>query len=99
MSNFHLYISNSDAEIDCISVRESLVAGAIPLISNYGVFKERDGIHFDLEDNQMSHLQVALKIINIMKDTEIDLFREKLKKSTTLINWIDVSAKWIQESF
>jgi glycosyltransferase involved in cell wall biosynthesis len=99
MSNFHLYISNSDAEIDCISVRESLVAGAIPLISNYGVFKEREGIHFDLEENQMSYLQVALKIINIMKDTELDSFREKLKKSTTLINWIDVSARWIQESF
>ena len=60
MSSFHLYVTNSFSEIDCISIRESLATGAIPLISNFGVFKERDGIHFDIinyQQNQNQQLQ------------------------------------------
>jgi len=97
MSNFHLYLTNSDAEIDCISVRESLVAGAIPIISNYGVFKERDGIHFDLEESQMGYANIALKIINLMNDKGVDSLRENLKKSNTLLTWKDIATKWLQE--
>jgi glycosyltransferase involved in cell wall biosynthesis len=98
MSNFHLYLTNSDAEIDCISVRESLVAGAIPIISNYGVFKERDGIHIDLEENQIGYANIALKIVNLMNDKGIDSLRENLKKSNTLITWNDIAVKWLQEA-
>ena len=100
LSNFHLYLSNSEAEIDCITVKESLVAGAIPIISNAGVFKDREGIKFDLGDMSPNALaNAALKIVEIMKDTKLDVYRETLKKSTTIISWIDIAAKWIQESF
>ena len=63
LSNFHIYITNTDAEIDCISVRESCITGAIPLLSNHGVFVERSGLHFDLlETNQRSYIEIATKI-------------------------------------
>jgi len=100
MSNFHLYLTNSDSEIDCISVRESCVTGAIPLISNHGIFKERDGLHFEInETNPMSYANIAMKTIEVMKDPTLDSFRQTLKESKNLIDWIDVAAKWIQESF
>jgi hypothetical protein len=99
MSSFHLYLTNSNSEIDCITVRESLVTGAIPLVSNHGIFKEREGIHFDLVDtNPMSYAQIAMKIVDIMKDSNsLDSYRETLKSSKTLITWMDVAEKWIQE--
>jgi len=100
LSNFHIYLSNSEAEIDCITVKESLVTGAIPLISNFGVFMDREGIKFDLGDmSPNTFANIALKIIEIMRDPKLDVFRETLKKSNTIISWIDISAKWLQESF
>lgn len=96
LSNFHLYITDSKFEIDCISIRESLVTGCIPLISNSGVFKERDGIHFDI-DNEKSYSLIPVKIIQLLKKyEEMNEEREKLKLSTTLISWEDVSKKWLE---
>jgi len=98
MSSFHLYLTNSDSEIDCITVRESCITGAIPILSKHGIFNERDGIHFDLnEGNPMSYAMIALEIIKIMKDNNLDSLRQSLKQSTNLIKWIDVAEKWLQE--
>ena len=110
MSSFHLYLSNAEAEIDCITVKESLVTGAIPILSTAGVFREREGIKFDLGDSSPTvYINIALKIIELMKGQgtgqvqgtgqSLDVFRDTLKKSSTIISWIDISAKWIQESF
>jgi hypothetical protein len=110
MSSFHLYLSNAEAEIDCITVKESLVTGAIPILSTAGVFREREGIKFDLGDSSPTvYMNIALKIIELMKGQgtgqvqgtgqSLDVFRDTLKKSSTIISWIDISAKWIQESF
>jgi len=99
MSNFHLYLTRCD-ESDCITIRESCITGAIPILANYGVFKERDGIHFELKDtNPVSYVTIALEILKIMKDPGIDTFRQQLKGSKNLIRWIDVAAKWLQEEF
>jgi hypothetical protein len=98
MSNFHLYLSSSDTEIDCITIKESIITGAIPLISTYGIFKEREGLHFDLGDGSpMAYGNIALKILEIMKDPTLDIFRENLKKSNTIISWNDISARWLQQ--
>jgi hypothetical protein len=97
MSNFHLYITNTTGEIDCISIRESLATGCIPLISNFGVFKERDGIHFDLNTEDKTYRLIAVKIIQLLKKyEEMNEEREKLKLSPTLVNWEEVSKKWLE---
>jgi hypothetical protein len=101
MSNFHLYTTNSTAEIDCISIRESLITGCIPLITNGSVFKEREGIHFDLIDNnEKSYKMIAVKIIELLKKyNEMSEYREKIKLSETVISWEDVSNKWLEYMF
>ena len=99
LSSFHLYITNSDSEIDCITVRESCVTGAIPILSNHGIFKERDGIHFELnESNPMSYANIALELVKLMKDPTIDTFRKGLKESKNLITWSEVAAKWLSSA-
>jgi len=100
MSNFHLYITNTIGEIDCISIRESLATGCIPLISNFGIFKEREGIHFDfIEGNKQSQGLIAVKIIQLLKSQdEMDKYREKIVESPLLIGWEEVADKWLQQT-
>jgi hypothetical protein len=98
MSSFHLYVSNTPIEIDCISIRESLATGAIPLISNYGVFKNREGVHFELDEKDAKCYQmIGVKIGQLLKQGDkLNGYREQLKKSNLLINWINIAKKWIE---
>jgi len=98
MSSFQLYITNSIAEIDCISIKESLVTGCIPLISNFGVFAEREGIHFNLDHtNPESMKDLAINIVKIMNEKEkMNILRNVFKKSKTIIDWSYVANQILQ---
>jgi hypothetical protein len=98
LSTFHLYINNSVAEIDCISIKESLVTGCIPILSNFGVYNERDGIHLPWEpENDTLCDIIAEEIINKMNDTRfVEDEREKCKKSDTIIRWSVIAKKWLE---
>jgi hypothetical protein len=97
-STFQLYPSMSDAEIDCISIRESLVAGCIPILTKFGVFKERDGffIDFNIQDKE-SLVPAAIEIVKLARNKMIvDALRNELAKSKTIVSWKDVADQWIQ---
>ena len=98
MSSFQLYITNTIAEIDCISIRESLVTGCIPLISNFGVFAEREGIHFNLVDNNPELMKdIAINIVKIINDKDkMDVLRNVFKKSSTIIDWTTVANRILE---
>ena len=97
LSTFHIYLNNSIAEIDCISIKESLVTGCIPIISNFGVFKERHGIQYEWEpDNDNLCQLVAKDIINKMNDFNlINNIRNMVSQSSTIISWTNVSDLWL----
>ena len=97
MSSFQLYVTNTPIEIDCISIRESLATGAIPLISNFGVFKDREGIHFDLKDKDIQCYQmIGYKITELMKQPEIlNAYRQRMKQSSLLISWAEIAKLWL----
>jgi hypothetical protein len=96
LSTFQLYITNSPAEIDCISVKESVIAKCIPLISNYGVFKDRQGIHFDFkEDDEELHKKIAMDIVDIAKDfNKVETIRNSFN-SSYIPDWNFVANKWL----
>lgn len=98
LSTFHLYLSTSSLEIDCISIRESLVTGCIPLISKVGVFANRDGIQFDWNpQDKNSSKHIADDILNKMYNYEfISNFRGQLQYSHTIIDWSDIAQKWLE---
>ena len=99
LSSYHLYITDAEAEIDCISIRESLITGAIPLLSNSGVFKDRDGLHFELGDKSpSSYAQNALRIAGLLKDPKVPFYREHFKQSKTIINWLDTANVWLDQA-
>jgi hypothetical protein len=90
MSSFQLYITNTNSEIDCISIRESLVTGCIPLISNFGVFNEREGIHFDCVEDDTVLNQIGMNILNLLQNQDkLDSLRNVFRKSETIISWAD----------
>jgi len=97
LSTFHLYICNSESEIDCINIKESLVSNCIPIISDFGVFKERHGLQYPLENvNEEIYKMIASDIINKMNDNNfIKNAQESLSKSNTIISWSDVANLWI----
>ena len=99
LSTFHLYITDTIGEIDCINIKESLVSGCIPIISDSGVFKERDGLKFSLnQDIPIDDIYntIADKIIEFMNSYDsINLLREELKKSNTIISWSTIADKWL----
>jgi len=94
-STFHLYITDCTGEIDCISIRESLVTGCIPLISKSGVFNEREGLHFELERTPQGYQSIAQGIVNLLQKPEfLQLCREKFKNNVTVIDWDTVAKQW-----
>jgi glycosyltransferase involved in cell wall biosynthesis len=94
LSTFQFYITNTEAEIDCISIRESLVTGCIPLLSNFGVFKERQGLHFDFNTEKEIKM-TAISIINLLKNPEkVKEFREQIKNDSSIIDWETIAFEW-----
>jgi hypothetical protein len=98
LSTFHLYLSSSIAEIDCISIRESLVTGCIPILSNTGVFIDRDGLKYQFNPNNNEDcIKVAQDIINKMNNENlINDYRNQIKNSVTIVSWKEVAKLWIQ---
>ena len=94
-SNFHLYISDSEEEIDCISIRESLITGAIPIISKSGVFLNRDGLHVDTPKNDKEGLIIAKQLL-AFAETNFEDLRIKFKNSKTIKSWTEISNLWLK---
>ena len=92
-SNFQLYITDFIGEIDCISIRESLVAGCIHLISNSGVFNKRDGLHFDIgSKTQENFAKIASILLNLLKKPE---FLEIARQKFILNTWEQTADCWL----
>ena len=96
-SAIHLYVSTSETEIDCISVRESLICGAVPVLGNDYVFKERDGVHVPgSTDSPETFRKAAATVIKLLKSPgQLDHLRKKLMKSKTIISWDEVAERWL----
>ncbi|XWV26647.1 hypothetical protein QJ857_gp0413 [Tupanvirus soda lake] len=98
MSTFHFYYTDCLAEIDCISIRESLVAGCIPIISNINLFKYRDGIHVKWLPNLSDfNQQIACGIVELLHNIVLQTrLRNEYYKSPTIISWEQCADQWLK---
>jgi hypothetical protein len=89
LSTFHIFISNIVNEVDNVKIKESIIAGCIPLTVNYGVFLETEGIKFDMNHEEPKVMQrIALEILKIMRDNEkIKEIRNNFKKNLKYETW------------
>jgi hypothetical protein len=105
LSSFHLYLNDSIAEIDCISIRESLVTGCIPVISKFGVFAERHGLQFDWEPEKWKKNKtfddncerIANELVLYMKNKQYtENASKQLTYSPTIIGWDVIARRWLE---
>lgn len=95
LSTFHLYIANIVNEVDTADIRESIVAGCIPLISTFGVFNETDGVKFNINYNDINTAQlIANTILTLIKSGDkLEILRKHLQKSNKIESWNTVCQK------
>ena len=96
LSSYHLYISQTATETDCIAVKESLCAGCIPLLSTDGVFPERDGVHYDINDIDEERLNdIVDDILDLMRNEQrrIEL-QTKFRNSNDIKSWKEIANEW-----
>lgn len=95
---WHLYPTDVDSEIDCISIRESLYCGCMPILSNRGVFSERNGIHFDIdftsEENMRNTGLLIGNLSRIVEDQFNNFVSQQIKSDKNMIGWDVVAKKW-----
>ena len=79
---FHLYVSNTVIEIDCLSIRESAQCGCIPIISDKSVFAERQGFHVNGDPQDKDYYENAVdSIIKFISN------KDKVKKTMKKIKY------------
>lgn len=100
LSEFHIYIANIVNEVECQTIKESIIAGCIPLTVNFGVFMETEGIKYTMNHEDSKIMQkCALEILKLSKDTnKLDEIRNNFKNSPTiqtLDNYCELLSKHI----
>jgi glycosyltransferase involved in cell wall biosynthesis len=97
-SSMNLYPSHCESEIDCINVRESAVAGCVPVLSDFGVFAERDGVHVHGNPKHQSfHPEYIRTVVELARNPQRqEQIRKEIEKSDLLFGWDSTGDKWIE---
>jgi tetratricopeptide (TPR) repeat protein len=95
-----LYYATTFEEIDCITVRQGAITGAVPFTTDYSAIKERPycvrtkGDPYDKETQEA----VAMNIVKYLKDPK--LLEQQREKSLTMAKnetWENIAKSWINE--
>jgi GR25 family glycosyltransferase involved in LPS biosynthesis len=100
-SSFHLYYTNSVIETDCISIKESAVAGCIPIISGVNVFAERSGVVMpgsaSSEHDFRQAAQAFVSWAQQITEPELQKIRQSLRQVTNHRDWQETAVQWARE--
>lgn len=97
-SEMHLYLCTAPAaETDCLSIRESIYAGCVPITFDEGVFKERrvlklPGTH---HKDDRSYQLTAVLVAKLMTENR-DLLQKYRELAVEEQNWHDVASQWLK---
>lgn len=90
-AEYHLYYNNESQEVDCISIKESYLLGCIPIISTFGVFKERSGYHYDFNFEKEDYEKLGHAIVNDIQNNNLNIdFNNDIIHS-----WPMVAKEWL----
>ena len=101
-SSFHIYLTDSPHEIDCISVRESALLGCIPLITHENVFSERIGKFFKMNrqnNENETYKDIANDIVKMINDEKYtEDMRKEIQEEALKVesSWDTVAGEWIK---
>ena len=97
-SSIYLYLGNR-VETDCINIKESMLTECIPIVSNIGLFSDRDyciKIDGDVEV-ESTHIAAANQVIKLMKDDEYYKYwiNNIQKNKNKIKNWNEIGKEWL----
>tara|TARA_Y100000741_G_scaffold365215_1_gene360749 strand:- start:4919 stop:6691 length:1773 start_codon:yes stop_codon:yes gene_type:complete len=94
-SSFHLYFSKTYQETDCISIKESFAAGCIPILSSFGVFPERNGLHLKGDPStKEAQENMARLVASLMSKPDVLENQRKHIASFEIQDWKLTSELW-----
>lgn len=97
-SAIHYYPTNFE-EIDCISVRESALVGAIPFTTDYAALEGRAYCMTTKGDPNAQETQVAIarNIVEYLKEpSKLDPIRGKFKELALDESWERIARRWFE---
>ena len=91
-ASIHYYPTDFE-EIDCIAVRESAMAGCVPIISDYAALAEKTyGVKISGNPRTKEFQEkAARKAIQLIKSGEIEKYRENKPLHET---WEEIAKQW-----
>jgi glycosyltransferase involved in cell wall biosynthesis len=92
------YYACTFEEIDCISVRESVAVGCIPVTSDFSVFAEKSYCIKVPGDplTQLVQESIAYKVVELLKHPELmERLRLQFKEKMQLETWGNIARQWI----
>jgi glycosyltransferase involved in cell wall biosynthesis len=96
-SAIHYYACTFE-EIDCISVRESVAVGCIPVTSNIAVFTEKSYCVKVVGDplTQEGQVAIAYKVIELLKNPDqLERFRHQFREQVQVETWDNIARQWL----
>jgi hypothetical protein len=98
-SGIHFYLS-TQGETDCISIKESALAGCIPVVSSLEVFAERPytiRIQGDPKEYH-THRNAAATIINLLTNRQAfeEAYNHVQREIPKVKNWKSVAQSWLE---
>jgi len=104
-SSYHIYLSEFP-EIDCLSIRESVVAECIPICASHAVFLERPCLRLgEGLGNQIYETNIWTHLVEILvrlesdpnaKKKAIQYLQTQLRTEHLEIPWNEVAKSWLQ---
>jgi glycosyltransferase involved in cell wall biosynthesis len=94
---FDLYYAEAVAEVTGDTIKESMVLGCIPILSNANIYGEHEGLKLQwLEDNDTNNTLIANNICSLARNRrEQAVIRSKMDKAPNLLSWDVVAEKWL----
>jgi glycosyltransferase involved in cell wall biosynthesis len=92
------YYACTFAEIDCISARESVAVGCVPVTSDFAVFSEKSYCVRVSGDplTQIGQEAIANKVVELLKHPErLERLRSQLKEKIYSETWDNIARRWI----
>lgn len=99
-AHIHFYPCVAACEIDCISCKETALAGIIPVIPNSFVFSERAGVHFDGIPNSAEFFRnaasAAIRLVEGFDSYQNTVSSLEPSLGRTVMSWRDVAQAWTE---
>lgn len=101
-ATYHLYPTNTTSEICCISLKESMASGCIPIVSNVNIFSTFAGIHITWDEGMSEedyYKRVGESVVDVLKhitDSQLEELSKAMKSNDMVKSWEQVSKLWLE---